>query len=155
MRHAKSDWDADYGVDHDRPLNSRGVRSARLMGRLLAARDLVPPVIISSTAVRARTTAELAVSEGGWESELILEPRLYGSGVDGTIGVLEDAPRVDRLMIVGHQPTWSMLVSTLTGEMADMKTATVARIDRTSDSLVEVINPRAFFGSEHDPEARQ
>ena len=42
MRHAKSDWDADYGPDHDRPLNERGLRSARLMGRVLAEEGLVP-----------------------------------------------------------------------------------------------------------------
>ncbi len=60
MRHAKSDWDADYESDHDRPLNDRGLKSARLMGRVLADEGLVPDLIISSTALRARTTAELA-----------------------------------------------------------------------------------------------
>ena len=36
MRHGKSDWDADFGSDHDRPLNERGVRNSRLMGQVLA-----------------------------------------------------------------------------------------------------------------------
>jgi phosphohistidine phosphatase SixA len=39
MRHAKSDWDANYNLDHDRPLNGRGERSARLMGRVLTGLD--------------------------------------------------------------------------------------------------------------------
>ena len=64
MRHAKSDWDADYGLDHDRPLNDRGLRSARLMGRVLADEGLVPELVISSTAVREADGR--AGHRGGW-----------------------------------------------------------------------------------------
>ncbi len=113
MRHAKSDWDADYGSDHDRPLNERGLRSARLMGRVLAEEGLVPDLIISSTAVRARRTAELAVEAGKWGSEILLDRSLYDEGTRGVLAVGASAPDVDGLMLVGHQPTWSMLVSAL------------------------------------------
>lgn len=129
MRHAKSDWDADYATDHDRPLNQRGIKSARLMGRVVAEEDLAPDVVISSTALRARTTAELAMSSGDWGSELILDRALYDEGTKGVLSTAAAARDVPRLMLVGHQPTWSMLVAALTGETADMKTATVAVID--------------------------
>ena len=36
FRHGKSDWDADYGVDFERPLALRGQKAARTMGRFLA-----------------------------------------------------------------------------------------------------------------------
>jgi phosphohistidine phosphatase len=134
MRHAKSDWDADYGSDHDRPLNERGVRSARSMGRVLAAHELEPQVVISSTALRAKTTAQLAIEEGGWEAELRLDSTLYESGPEDVLAVGASAPEVSRLMMVGHQPTWSMLVAELTGERVEMKTATVAVIDFEMDS---------------------
>jgi phosphohistidine phosphatase len=129
MRHAKSDWDADYGADHDRPLNERGRRSARVMGKLLAEKGLQPDLIVSSTALRARSTAMLADEAGQWGSEILLDETLYGGGTDAVIGAAASAPDVGRLMLVGHQPTWSMLVSALTGERVDMKTATVAVID--------------------------
>jgi phosphohistidine phosphatase len=129
MRHAKSDWDADYGDDHDRPLNRRGTDSARLMGRILTERGLAPGLVISSTAVRARTTAQLAIEAGSWTADLILDRRLYESGPDGVLEVAAAAPDVERLMLVGHQPTWSMLVRHLTGEGADMKTASVAGVE--------------------------
>jgi phosphohistidine phosphatase len=154
MRHAKSDWDADYGPDHDRPLNDRGLRSARLMGRVLADEGLVPDLIISSTAVRARTTAELAIEAGDWDTELVLDRSLYDEGPRGVLEAGASAPDVSSVMLVGHQPTWSMLVSALTGERADMKTATVAVIELDLDSwaelpgaagkLTRVLEPRSF-----------
>ena len=154
MRHAKSDWDADYGSDHDRPLNDRGLRNARLMGRVLADEGLVPDLIISSTALRARRTAELATEAGNWDSEIVLDRSLYDEGPKGVLEVGASAPDVNRLMLVGHQPTWSMLVSAVTAERADMKTATVAVIELdieswaelpdASGTLIGVIEPKSY-----------
>ncbi len=138
MRHAKSDWDADYGPDHDRPLNERGLRSARLMGRVLADEGLVPDLIISSTAVRARSTAELAIDAGGWDTHLVLDRSLYDEGPRRVLDAGASAPDVNTVMLVGHQPTWSMLVSTLTGERAELKTATVAVIELDLDSWADL-----------------
>jgi len=153
MRHAKSDWEADYESDHERPLNDRGVRSARMMGRLLAEEGVVPDLVISSTALRARTTAELAIAAGSWETELHLDRSLYESGPQGVLATGASAPDVDRLMLVGHQPTWSMLVAGLTGERVEMKTATVAVVEVDVDSwddlpaaagsLTRVLGPRS------------
>lgn len=160
MRHAKSDWEAEYATDHDRPLNQRGVRSAQLMGRLLAARRLAPQAVITSTAVRAHRTAELAREAGRWDANLFLEPNFYGTSSREVIAAITKAPNVDRLMVVGHQPTWSVVVDDLTDRYVDMKTAAVAVIALPITvwadtapmvgSLVEVLYPREFFGSEWD-----
>jgi len=104
------------------------------MGRVLAAHGLEPQVVISSTALRAKTTAQLAIEEGGWEAELRLDATLYESGPADVLGVGASAPEVSRLMMVGHQPTWSMMVAELTGERVEMKTATVAVIELEMDS---------------------
>ncbi|MGB7955227.1 MAG: histidine phosphatase family protein [Candidatus Nitrosopolaris sp.] len=58
LRHAKSSWKHPDLTDHERPLNKRGKRDAPSMGRLLKKAHLVPGIIISSTAIRARATAE-------------------------------------------------------------------------------------------------
>ena len=132
-----------------------------MMGRLIASMDLVPDRVISSTAVRAASTAVLASDAGEWGLSADLEDRLYGSGVDE---VLQAASRADgeRLMLVGHEPTWSMLVKRLTGASVQMKTASLAVIDLMIDEWSELphsrgvlallIHPRQFFGSEWDPE---
>lgn len=160
MRHAKSDWGADYDSDHERPLNGRGERSARVMGRVLSSRQLAPDLVVTSTAVRARTTAKLAIDAGDWECEIRLEPDFYGTGARQVVDIAAQSPEVGRLMVVGHQPTWSMVVRGLTGEYADMKTAAVAVVELPIDSwrelpaasgeLSELLYPRDFFGSEWD-----
>jgi len=161
MRHAKSDWDAGATDDHSRPLNKRGKRSAERMGEVVRDLGLVPDLVVSSTATRARSTAELARLSGGWASRLILEDGLYGAGVEETLSVAAShGDGSTRLMLVGHQPTWSMLVHQLSGSSADMKTACVAEIALTLESWAELPfsagdltalhNPRLHFGSEWD-----
>lgn len=155
MRHAKSDWNAGARSDHDRPLNERGLAAARFMGSHLTDSGLAPDHVISSTAVRAITTAKLAAESGAWGAEIEPEARLYGSGAAEVISVAADRGRGGTLMLVGHQPTWSMLVAELSGEMAEMKTATVAVIDFTFDSwsalggeigqLRDVLHPREIM----------
>ena len=124
------------------------------MGRVLADEGLVPDLIISSTAVRARRTAELAIEAGDWDAELVLDRSLYDEGPRGVLEAGASAPDVSSVMLVGHQPTWSMLVSALTGERADMKTAAVAVIELDLDSwaglpgasgtLIRVLGPRSY-----------
>lgn len=160
MRHAKSDWDADYSADHERPLNDRGLRSARLMGRLIAGLDLTPNHVMSSTAVRARTTAALASDAGDWRAHIDLESGFYGSGPEAVLDIAALSPNVERLMLVGHQPTWGMIVNRLTGAVADMKTASVAAIAFMIDDwgdlggaqgvLTSLQHPRPYFGSQWD-----
>ena len=50
LRHGKSDWDADYGVDADRPLAERGRRAARTIGRHLAEVGPEPTLALTSPA---------------------------------------------------------------------------------------------------------
>lgn len=139
LRHGKSDWGADYGdggdgagghgADHERPLKKRGVRAARLAGRLLASMDLAPDAVLSSTAVRARTTAELAVEElekaTGREMPFETTSDLYLTSVDGALRILRDIEsrfdpdaEIDRLLVVGHEPTTSSLAATIAGDSA-------------------------------------
>jgi phosphohistidine phosphatase len=160
MRHGKSDWDASYDGDHDRPLNSRGKRSARVMGRYLAAQGQIPDLVISSTAARAKTTAELAIEAGLWSTDLVLEGRLYDSGPRGVLEVAAEITDRSRVMMVGHQPTWSLLILALTGSQVSVRTGSVAELrfagadwsdtGRARGTLVGVVNPRDLFGSVWD-----
>jgi len=156
MRHAKSDWDAGARSDHARPLNRRGVDSARLMGRLISAIGEQPDLVLTSSAVRAATTAELAADSGAWGCEIRPTDSLYEADPEAVIQLLDGIPSVvERLLIVGHQPTWSGVVHRLTGGSVSMRTATVAVVDLMlgsswahggdlSGELVAVLQPRHF-----------
>jgi len=159
MRHAKSDWHAGAATDHERPLNRRGVEAARTMGIVVAQIGEIPEVVVTSSAVRARRTVELAAEAGEWASEIMVDRTLYGTSPQGALAVIIRASQdVDRLMVVGHQPAWGGLVHELTGASLQMKTATIAIIDfategswrgrnTISGELVAVLQPRHFTES--------
>lgn len=161
MRHAKSDWAADYESDHERPLNERGVRSATLIGRLIETLDLKPDIVLHSTATRATETAHLAADAGRWECELVPEKRFYGGSPDSVLDIVAGVSDADRLMLVGHEPVWSSLVGRVTGRRTEMKTGTVAvvrvpleewaELPETEGVLVALHHPRSYFGSRWDP----
>ena len=154
LRHAKSSW-ADSSIsDWQRPLNERGERDAPRAGQWLRERGLVPDIIITSDAVRARTTAEAVAKASGHLQAIRLEPSLYGASPEAMIEVLNGAPDEARaVMIVGHNPGLEELVSKLSGESHGMPTAGLFVFDvpitrwRDLDlaidaSLIEMWQPR-------------
>ena len=66
FRHGKSDWSADYESDHNRPISNRGIKASVRMGKYLSQINQQPELVISSTALRARGTAEIAIRSGKW-----------------------------------------------------------------------------------------
>lgn len=116
LRHAKSDWAANYGEDHDRPLNKRGERAADAVGRFLATSGEIPDAILTSSAVRARTTVERAIAAGSWDRVPQVEEALYATHADAALEVVKTvSDRHGSLLIAGHEPTWSELSSRLIG----------------------------------------
>jgi phosphohistidine phosphatase len=142
MRHAKSDWGAAFSRDHDRPLNSRGEKAARHMGRFLADTRCVPELVISSTAIRALTTVELASDAGDWGCPIISNGSLYASDPERVLEVVAGVdPAVECLLIAGHEPTWSGLVGRLMGGgRVSMPTAAVACLDLQNGSWANLPN---------------
>jgi len=128
MRHAKSDWGAGLSSDRERPLAPRGTKAAKCMGRFLTKIGAVPELILCSPAVRARTTAELANKAGRWKAAVEIVPAFYGGDwTDVVDGILSSGTSADRILVAGHEPTWSDLVSVLTGgSSVSMPTAAVA-----------------------------
>jgi phosphohistidine phosphatase len=115
VRHAKSSWDDLSLADHERPLAKRGLRDAPFMGARLA--EWGPPVdrIISSSAVRALSTAEMFTQEMGlpWD-EIIVEDGLYHASSEDMIDLIqEQEDHVDGLMLFGHNPGMTYLVNDL------------------------------------------
>lgn len=122
-RHAKSDW-ADEGLDdHDRPLNDRGRRDAPAMARSVLRRGVRPEVLLSSTAVRARSTADAFAEE--FEVEVTEQPELYLAEPDALLDAAR-ASGANEVMVVAHDPGMSELVSRLADRDVRMVTSAVA-----------------------------
>jgi phosphohistidine phosphatase len=109
-RHAKSDW-ATGLPDHDRPLNGRGKADAPRMGRALTELEFKPDLIISSSALRARTTAEIVAREASYHQPVRIESKLYEAGHGMITGMLQGLPdHVNQVMVFGHNPILEQLV---------------------------------------------
>ena|SRR5688572_14682345 len=135
LRHAKSSWHHGTLVDHERPLNERGQREAPQMGKVIREYRLVPDVLLSSDACRARQTAEAVTRAAHFAGEIRLEPRLYGASPAEIIGVLRtvDVTNAATVLIVGHNPGLEELVARLTRERQELPTAALAQIVLTVD----------------------
>lgn len=141
LRHAKSDWGGGR-ADFNRPLAKRGKRDAPLVGAWLYREGLVPALVVSSPAVRARDTAlkvckalDIKKKRIRWEADI------YEAALPALLAVLgrcpADAPAV---LLVGHNPGLEDLLRYLSGgELADpedgklLPTATLARLEMPDD----------------------
>ena len=115
LRHAKSSWDNPGGRDFDRPLAPRGRRSAPLIGFHLRDRQLLPDLVLCSTARRARETYDLmAAAVGG--AEIRFEQALYLATPATLLRLVRTVPAsVDRLLVVGHNPGMEQFAAQLAG----------------------------------------
>ena len=139
QRHAKSSWKHPELSDHDRPLNKRGKRDAPRMGRLVAAQGLRPDVVVSSTARRARRTAEEVARHAGCEGAVQLDRRLYLASPDEIVDVVRGvAGSARRVMVVGHNPGLEDLVARLAGRHETLPTAALAALRLSIRSWTEL-----------------
>ena len=131
LRHGKSDWASGETEDLQRPLNKRGRKSSRAMGRLIAECGLIPDLVLCSIAVRARDTLDEATRAGAWSAETRLHEELYGADVSGLVELARSVPAEHgRVLIVGHEPTLSELIASLCGGAAvHFPTAALAGIE--------------------------
>jgi phosphohistidine phosphatase len=140
LRHAKSSWSDSQMADFDRPLNARGKRAAPRMGRLLVEEDLVPDLIVSSSAKRARKTAQKAAKAADYQGEIRLENALYGGGSSTYLQILRHLDEnVERVMVVGHNPDLEMLVEQLTGQSEILPTAALVHLRLPLDNWADQI----------------
>jgi phosphohistidine phosphatase len=111
------------------------------MGRLLKKEDLVPEAIISSTASRARFTAEAVAKASGYKDEIVLDKSLYAAGPDAYLGVMHDLLNEYVLvLIVGHDPGLEELLEMLTGEIHLMPACSLAHVKFRVDKWSEIDN---------------
>lgn len=144
VRHAKSDWGDPRLDDHDRPLNDRGRRDAPRMARRLAETGFRPDAILSSTALRARTTAEAFAAELG--VPVALDPGLYGAPARALLAAAA-ATGLPAVMVVAHDPGMTALAEELSdGALGHMPTCAVATFTWDEDDwdVATAIEPSSW-----------
>lgn len=139
LRHAKSSWNQPGLHDHDRPLNKRGKKEAPKVGRYLKENDLVPDLILSSTARRAQDTAQAVAEESGFPGQIDLYQDLYLSDTACYLDILRCLPDdANRVLVVGHNPDLEELLTLLTDASPHLTTAALAQVDLPISSWQEL-----------------
>lgn len=115
LRHAKSSWDDVALADFDRPLNGRGRKDAKRLGKFMAGHGLRPALALVSAALRTRST---------WE---LMEPRMEGVPVSFEPDLYEASARtltnrlrrvddhIASVLLIGHNPGIGRLAEDLVG----------------------------------------
>jgi phosphohistidine phosphatase len=130
LRHAEA---ADGSPDDDRPLTERGIAQAEAAGLALDTLGIAIDACLSSPKLRALQTAQLACAPLG--VEFTVEPRLAGAPFD----VADLAAGLGEVLLVGHDPSFSLTLHDLTGAQSRMRKGGLAGIAK--GELVVLLRP--------------
>lgn len=113
MRHAEADQSG--ATDADRPLTERGAAAAREAGGWLAAQGIRAEAALVSSARRAQETwAAVCVGGEADESVASVEHGLYSAGPESVLDLVREvSDDVRTLVVVGHNPTMSVVAMTV------------------------------------------
>lgn len=144
IRHAKSDWNAGVATDYERPLDERGVKEAHKMAKRLAEKEIMPDLIITSSAIRALTTCKFIAEKLDYSENNIRQSKLLYSGNTGvwmdTISEIDNSNHT--VMMFGHNPVISNLASHLVNrDIGEMPTCAVVAIQLNIESWQDISNP--------------
>jgi phosphohistidine phosphatase len=136
MRHAKASQDDPLLADRQRGLTERGEKDAKHMGRFLKERGLVPHVILSSTAERARATVNILIKSSSFGHDIFFYNELYESDLRHYFTLLNrvDPNTASPVLIVGHNPEMEIFLQSLCASNERMATANIAQIEVQLDA---------------------
>ncbi len=132
FRHGKSDWNANYISDHERPLSKRGIDASKKMGLYLSRTNQIPELILSSTSLRTKSTIKFAIKEGRWLTNIFYDKNIYGGSLSTLIDILKKQDNnIDKICIVGHEPVLSSFIikSSNSSEWIKFPTGSMAKIN--------------------------
>lgn len=113
IRHAKSSWEHDV-IDHQRPLKDRGFKDANMVSKSLNTIGLSFNTVLSSDAVRTKTTAGIFISNLNVDESLVqFNHDLYDFSGANLVKVIKSCgDHINTLMVFGHNHAITAFVNT-------------------------------------------
>ena len=113
LRHAKSSWDDFALKDFDRPLSTRGIQDAELMGNFFRSKKIKLDLVLSSPSKRTKETIEHFFSKDKPKLEFI--DNIYHASMEDILDELyQISEEMNTVMIVGHNPSMHDITEFLT-----------------------------------------
>lgn len=115
LRHGRAEELHDLMTDMERPLTAQGREQIRTLAGKLKSQEPTIDLVITSPALRARQTAEMACSVLAIpESRIKVEKALYGSSVNKVLLLLQKLPKTrTSVLLVAHHPLLAELATAL------------------------------------------
>jgi phosphohistidine phosphatase len=160
MRHGKSSWKDDGLSDHERSLKKRGRKDSKAIAKVIQKHDLLPDIILSSTATRARETAAILAETLELENRVHYFDELYMAEPQELIDLLKNLNNENTTaMIVGHNPGLEAYLQIIDGEIEALPTAglgsLVLAIDEWQDLTLEAMGDLVGFWKPKDLEEKK
>lgn len=130
LRHAEA---VDGSPDDGRPLTETGIRQAEAAGRAMQQLGVTLDACLCSPKLRALQTAQYACAPLG--VEVTVDRRLAGEPFDAS----DLAAGLGDVLLVGHDPSFTLTLHDLTGAQARMKKGGLAGISK--GELVVLLRP--------------
>lgn len=154
LRHAKSSWSQSELSDFDRPLNDRGRTAAPRMAAYMKRHDLVPALVLCSSARRAAQTWDLM--SAAFDSDITVKHQrsLYLAAPSRLLAALSHVPAtIERVLVIAHNPGLAHLALSLAGPESEPQaleelrqkypTAALAEIHLTTDTWSKLADSAA------------
>jgi len=137
LRHAKSDWGIAGLADFDRPLNDRGRKAARRIGRELKRRKIRFDQVLASPALRVRETLDGLVEGYGKALDVRFEESIYDARPETLFHLVRTlSGEVHAPLMVGHNPGLHELVLSLAGEDDAVRPKIAAKFPTAALALI-------------------
>ncbi len=139
MRHAKAGWGKGASTDIERPLTAHGEKDAARIGRQLQILQMMPQIILTSTAERTRATAEIILPYVR-NAPLHSSKSLYLASEHTLLKIINNLQdQYETAMLIGHNPGISVLIGDLSGEHSiNLATSAFAEITCPVDQWAAV-----------------
>ncbi|MCZ6520074.1 MAG: histidine phosphatase family protein [Bacteroidetes bacterium] len=155
IRHARTAERAVDMKDIDRPLTLEGIQNASKMGRFFLLKNISPDSIMSSTALRAKTSAELMAEQMNYDTaKIYMSDKIYEASARTLLQIVNAIKEEFKtVLLIGHNPSISFLAEYITGEeIGDVTNCGVIRIKCKNISWEEIDSGNGELADYYYPE---
>lgn len=148
IRHAKAVKNSDTN-DYDRNLNDRGKKDLKIMANFLASKEIVPDLVISSSAVRCKYTAKGICATLKIKNKIKFDTKLYNANIEYVLNLMQNIDlKYKNIFLVLHNPIATDLCEYLTGcAIGSIPTCSIfcMQLNETTNKITKNSTKAVFF----------
>jgi len=110
-----------------------------MMGKLLKSKKMVPDIILSSSAIRAKQTAQILIKTCHCKTKIKYLDSLYMAEPSEILTAIEENAKDEKtVMVIGHNPGMEAFVQILNGKVESLPTSSIAYLTADVDNWKKI-----------------